>query len=373
MYIKSLVGLVAAGVLAQSALAAVAPLEVVPAAGATPAEFLLAATFPTTATYVCFRAEAPAEPVCTGDKVAVVDGKFPFRAKVYTGAPAGTTAVALVALKLTPGAKVAVADGNTTGEVAAGDSFAVAIPLPPAPIPFTPTPVTVVTPPVDPPVTGAIFQDGFETGTASAWSGTHGPASYAAAGCRSGTRCGAMTLPSGSDQFYALWSKVFTHSGPVLYASGWWKFPVGYDWSVHPKTSFPDSPNHKLMIFNTADSVGRMHVVLNGNGTSPILFITAEKTEPKPPGIVKYSNVHWPPDGQWHRVELQADRVSGDTSGRMRVWLDGQLAIDERGRICGTPCSPIVGMEIGAYVNQGSGPAQTFYVDDVLISGNPRS
>lgn len=219
-----------------------------------------------------------------------------------------------------------------------------------------------------------IFSTGFEESDPGAvWSYQKGRTSYPTTGCRSGARCGAKTLGAGSEQQSVFWAKEFNYSGPELYVSYWIRFPQGFTWD-----GARGSQSHfgKMLIVNTSDSVGRMHVVLTDKGTSPRFFITAERTDPKPPGIVRYTDEHWPTDGAWHHVEFEAARRPGDNGGRMRVWLDDRVVVDEKGRVCnpdGGPCSPVVNVELGAYYNQGSPKPQTFYMDDISVVAGTRA
>jgi hypothetical protein len=212
-----------------------------------------------------------------------------------------------------------------------------------------------------------IFTDGFESGSASAWNGKRGNDSYPTSGCRSGRACGAMTLAGGRDQQSILWEKQFTHSGPTFYASAWYRFPQGFTWDPGGQ---PWGLEHKMMIFYAGDAgVGRVLVNLRGSGTSPSLAIHFERVDPYPPGISARSDVRWPTDGAWHKLEVEIQRVSGN-GGRARVWLDGRIAIDQGGKVCGSPCSPITGAQMGAFSNQGSPVTQTFYMDDIVFAGS---
>lgn len=215
-----------------------------------------------------------------------------------------------------------------------------------------------------------LFEDGFESGSRSAWSHVDGPASYVTTECRSGLYCGAMAMVGGKDQQSIYWAKQVTHSGETFRASAWWKFPRGFSWDPGGQ---PWGLEHKMMIINTADGVGRVLLNLRGGGESPEIAVHFERLEPygdAPGPVSKRSGVRWPADGQWHQFEIEITRRSG--MGRAQVWLDGRSVIDEAGRVCGSPCAPIRDLQFGAFSNQGAPRAQTFYLDDALVSSVSR-
>jgi hypothetical protein len=211
-----------------------------------------------------------------------------------------------------------------------------------------------------------LFADGFESGSASSWSHVGGDASYVSSECRSGRFCGAMRLTGGRDQQSIYWAKQVTHSGEMLRVAAWWRFPVGFSWDPGGQ---PWGYEHKMLIINTANDVGRVLLNLRGGGKSPEIAVHFERLESLGQGVSKHSGVHWPPDGKWHHFEIEMLRRSG-TAGRVRVWLDNQLAIDETGRVCGSPCAPIRDIMFGAFSNQGAPKTQSFYLDDAEVVGS---
>lgn len=221
-----------------------------------------------------------------------------------------------------------------------------------------------------------IFSDGFDSGDARRWTATASaePITYPREGCREGrSPCGAMTLRANVVQQSVLWGKGLNHGGPQFYTGAWYRFPAGYSWNaapgwVDPETGQPRSTEHKMFIINVGDNVGRVLVNLRGNGNSPTLQTHFERLEGRG-GISKFSQTRWPTDGGWHHLEVLIDRVSG-TNGRARIWLDGNPVLDERGAVCGSPCSPVVDVAIGAFVNQGADRRETFLVDDVVLAGS---
>lgn len=210
----------------------------------------------------------------------------------------------------------------------------------------------------------SIFSDSFESGNGTAWHATKGQVSYPSQGCHSGRGCGSMTLSGGSPQQSVLWERNFRHDGS-FYMAAWYRFPVGYTWDPAPGAN---STEHKMFIVNVGDSVGRILVNLRGGGTSPTLQMHFERLENRG-GISQYTQTRWPADGQWHFLEMLVDRRSG-TSARAQLWLDGRSALDATGAVCGSPCSPIVGVQMGAFVNQGASRTQTFFLDDAVLASS---
>jgi len=220
-----------------------------------------------------------------------------------------------------------------------------------------------------------LFEDGFESGDARAWDGNLGHPSYSSAvelrppGQMS---CGGMTLIGGVAQASPYWSKAITYTGDVLYVSQWRLFPAGYSWSGTPAENARNNLHHKMVILDTADNVGRFHLNLSAAGPSDVLSPQFRPefeslTGPTPNGWLPK---RWPTDGQWHRLEIEITRIPG--SGRLRLWLDGELFLDKPGTTCGAVRSPIVRAKIGAYVNQGAADTETFWVGKVKLYAGTR-
>lgn len=211
------------------------------------------------------------------------------------------------------------------------------------------------------------FSDGFESGNAP-WDYVDGDVRYPTTGCRSGA-CGEMRMVGGRDQQSVYWAKNTSHAGESFYVGAWWRFPVGFSWDPGGQ---PWGLEHKMMIINTGNDVGRVLLNLRGDGLSPEIAVHLERLDSLGGGISKRSGVRWPADGAWHHFEIELTRRAG-TAGRVQVWLDGARVIDETGRVCGTPCSPIRDVQLGAFSNQGAPRAQSFFLDDARITGAPRT
>lgn len=204
------------------------------------------------------------------------------------------------------------------------------------------------------------------------WSGVRNDsqlgASWPVDGGRDGGPCVRFSLTGGRTQQSVFVEKTFNYNDSILYLSAWWRFPLGFSFTGAQGT---DSTEHKLFAVFTSDGVGRVLVNLRGSGTSPVLQTHLERLDPYPPGVSQWSSTPWPPDGLWHRVEVELLR--DPSVGRIRVWLDGRLVIDQSGRTCGPDRSPVTAVQVGAYSNQGSNVNQFFFVDDVTIGTEPRS
>ncbi len=206
-----------------------------------------------------------------------------------------------------------------------------------------------------------LFQNSFENNSIG-WTAFKGQATYPTIDCHS-SRCGQMTLRAGITQQSVFWEKSLNYSGQFFYAAAWFKFPVGYSWDPAPGFN---STEHKLFIVNTVDSVGRILLNLRGGGLSPELQIHFERLD-NSGGISNFTGTHWPADGKWHYLELLVKRQSGDAGGAA-VYLDGRNIFEKFGAVCGYPCSPVNGIQVGAFVNQGATKAQSFFVDDVILA-----
>lgn len=213
-----------------------------------------------------------------------------------------------------------------------------------------------------------IFTDGFESGNERAWTAAAGNRAIATGACHTGRFCGEQKMAAGRDQQMVLWERAFTHDGDTFYFSGWWRFPEGFTFDPGGQ---PWGYEHKLLIVNTANDVGRILLNLRGGGSRPEVAVHIERLEGLGQGVSKRSDVQLAPGGGWQHFELEVQRRSG-TANRVRAWLNGELAVDETGRVCGTPCSPIVGVQVGAFSNQGTPRAQSFFLDDILVSGSSR-
>lgn len=214
-----------------------------------------------------------------------------------------------------------------------------------------------------------IFRDGFESG-ATPWTHLVANGAVVTSGCRTGAKCIQMTLPGGGNNQGIFLEKdvVPDYAGQTFYMEGFFRFPAGYTWDP---SGAPLGLEHKMFIINTVSNVGRVLVNLRGGGNTPTLQVHAESLESLGNGISKYSTVKWPADDRYHRLGVELTRVPG-TSARLRLWLDNTLALDETGRLCGSSCSPIRDVWVGAYSNQGAPVTQRFYMDDVVLSASPR-
>lgn len=202
--------------------------------------------------------------------------------------------------------------------------------------------------------------NGFEPGNSN-WTASRGAVSIVSDGCLSGSYCSAHDPGTGPFQS-VLWEKLLQTQSTDLYFSGWWRFPVGYTWD---EVSAHNGLEHKLAIFNTPTQAnGRILLNLRGRGRQPALALY---TELSGGGINKRSDVRWPMDGRWHRLEVLAQRQSGSGS-RVQVFLDGAVVIDETGRMCGDPCERISSMQVGAYRNQDAPRVQRYWTDDFFAS-----
>lgn len=162
----------------------------------------------------------------------------------------------------------------------------------------------------------------------------------------------------------------------TFYVAARFQFPQGFNWTTPPGID-SYANEHKLFIIDTENSVGRILVNLRGGGLSPQLAVHTEKTGPylwkdsenqhaygPGSGISNWSDVRWPADGQWHDLEVEVERT-GRGSDRVRLWLDGKIAMDVIGRTCGESPSPIISYKVGAFFN-GAPPNDTrFRVTDI--------
>lgn len=227
-------------------------------------------------------------------------------------------------------------------------------PEPPAPPPPEPSPPTA---------SSVLLFEGFEKGDRGAFTGNTGTASYPSSDCRSGSRCGSMRVSAGATQSSVHWWRDFgQHNPSVFYMSAWWKFPA--DWTWDGAQSHGVSFDHKLFILNQVGNEGRLIVSLynkDGQISSSVGGTLPDRRY--------FSDLRMPRDGQWHRVEIEARR----TEGRVRVWLDGRLALDFSKPLCGAGgCRPLGQLEVGAYINQGAPVTQSFGLDDVEYRAGPR-
>lgn len=207
-----------------------------------------------------------------------------------------------------------------------------------------------------------IFLDGFESGNGSAWHATKGNVNYPNQDCKSGKFCGSMTMQAGVPQQSVFWERNFRTDKVDYFMSAWFKFPKDYSWNPAPGAN---STEHKLFIVNVGNDIGRILLNLRGGGTTPTIQIHFERLESFG-GVSQYTETRWPNDGQWHKLSLYVERKSGRDS-KVITSLDENEILNVKGATCGAPCSPVVGVQIGAFVNQGSTRVQTFYVDDVII------
>lgn len=216
----------------------------------------------------------------------------------------------------------------------------------------------------------SLFSEGFESGGQSAWSYVTPNGSTVSQECRTGRFCGAMQLTGGRDQQSIYWAKAVSYGGETFRASAWWRFPKGFSWNPGGQ---PWGLEHKMMIINTTNDVGRVLLNLRGDGESPEIAVHLERLDPYGPGqgISAKSGVRWPPDGAWHHFEIELQRRSGN-QGRVQVWLDDRRVIDVTGRVCGSPCAAVRDVWFGAFSNQGAPRTQTFYLDDALIAATSK-
>lgn len=216
------------------------------------------------------------------------------------------------------------------------------------------------------------FSDGFESGLSAwtAWRSDNAPGKQppvVSAGCHVGS-CVRFDLRGGAPQQSVLVERSLQLGGPALYASFWLRFPLGYSWDPAPGYT---GTEHKLLLVSVADGVGRILLNLRGGGATPELAVFFEQLE-NSGGVNVRGPATWPADGLWHQLELVVGRTSSATD-RVQLRLDGRTVIDTTGRTCGSPCAPVVGVQVGAFVNQGARVAQSFYLDDVVIgdAGSP--
>ncbi len=215
-----------------------------------------------------------------------------------------------------------------------------------------------------------IYRDGFENGGLPNWTYIAPQGSVVNTGCRTGARCLQMRVIGGVDQQSIFAEKdIPDHAGETLYVEAAFRFEPGFSWDPGGQ---PWGYEHKMFIVNTKNDVGRLRVNLRGGGISPTLAVHFERLESLGNGISKYSTVRWPTDGKWHKLGVEVQRVAG-TNGHLRLWLDNTLALDETGRVCGSPCSPVRDVQIGAFSNQGAPKTQYFWVDDAVVSASPRA
>lgn len=365
------------------------------AADKTPAlvagKYVLAATFPDGADYVCFR-PASGEQSCLSVRTPASGGAFTFGGAAYTGAPAAATSLAVLAADLTAPVRVTAVAGNAAGEALSVDAFVLAPPAKPKPAaPAIFVPVLAVTPPPPPPppvppqpTAGLIFQDGLDSGDQRNWDGKGGTPSVVSSGCHDGPNCVQMALHAGSwNESAYLWKDLGKTSIDFrgdYHAGVWMRFPPGFTWEESSDPRGGDE--HKVIIADLENCPngqmcpGRMLLTLRGAvPVNPTLAIYFESLEAygygNGNGVSQRSGVSWPNDGAWHHLEWEV-AARQTPHARVRVWLDDVVAIDATGRVCADTCAMIEAFKIGAFVNQGSKVNQSFFWDTFTLYSGPR-
>lgn len=144
-------------------------------------------------------------------------------------------------------------------------------------------------------------------------------------------------------------------AGREFYACVPFCFPVGYTWDCN---AHPEGMEHKLLVINTGNDIGRTLVKLRGGGPSPELTIYFEQM-----GLHDdlRSEFHWPTDGLPHTLEVLFSRT-GAPIDRVRMWLDGKVRLDKFSPTCGPIPSAVTSVQVGAYRNQDCPRDQAFAI-----------
>lgn len=187
-----------------------------------------------------------------------------------------------------------------------------------------------------------------------------------------------MLLAAGADQQSVLLEKII-NVPRNFYAKWTHRFPRGFSWDGRMGTDYPGE--HKLFIVDTEvdentgrKRPGRILVNLRGGGTQPELAVFFEQVETRGGVNVRGETPlsRWPQDGADHALEILVERTGGP-SDRVQLWLDGQIVFDVRGRTCDSPVPRLVTIQLGAFVNQGSRTAQSFYLSGQVVIAEERT
>ncbi len=187
-----------------------------------------------------------------------------------------------------------------------------------------------------------------------------------------------MFLSAGADQQSVLLEKIISIPRNV-YVKWTHRFPRGFNWDGKMGTDYPGE--HKLLILdpevdqNTGRKrPGRVLVNLRGGGAQPELAVFFEQVEERGGVNVRGGSAvaKWPQDGANHVLEFFAER-SGGGADRVQLWIDGNVIFDVRGRTCDAPPPRLVTMQLGAFVNQGSREAQSFFLAGQVVVAEERT
>jgi len=164
-----------------------------------------------------------------------------------------------------------------------------------------------------------------------------------------------------------------------IYVGAYFRFPIGFDWTT--PNGIPNWGNeHKLIIVNCTDGIGRVLVNLRGTGKSPTIAIHLERLNyqymdsenqhsyGQGIGVSNFSETRWPQDGTWHFLEVEVERTGG-LDDRVRLWLDSKVIMDVRGVTCGKWPSSIDGYAVGAYYNGAPANDTRFWVTGIRDDG----
>lgn len=271
----------------------------------------------------------------------------------------------LVILVLLACANVAPAETLQPGEMvtitcAAPPAPPVCTPPPPPP-PVEPPPVEP--PPAEPPATGLIFADSFSSGSGNGFDerafSAGATVSYVTEGCRTAPYCARITWAPNTNDQRAEHIVGIGLPMPSVYVGLWMKFPA--DYSFTKTTAAAQSTEQKVIILETPGN--RTFLNFRGGGTCATFATIVESA---PPDAWSNGSKCMPADGLWHFVEFQVDRVPNGGLGRIRAWLDGQVAIDVARATCSGACPNVNEVKVGAYLNGGT-KGQSFFIDGVAI------
>lgn len=231
------------------------------------------------------------------------------------------------------------------------------------PVASVPTPVV--------PVASALFSSGFELAD-TAFTGTRGGAAIQSADCKDGGRCARLdTAALTNDQTAFFYHSLGNQPYDSLYVGADFMFPKGFSFQpVQASDGRTQSNDLKALIFEVLpDSAGRGHrLFLNfkahgGDPSRGQLAALASASEDR----WAFASDDIVADGNWHRVEFEAQRKPNGVPGRFRAWLDDKLVLDDAYKLCLAECAPVGELKVGAYVNFATAQAQHWYVDNVVF------
>jgi hypothetical protein len=192
--------------------------------------------------------------------------------------------------------------------------------------------------------TGEFFSDGFESGDLSAWDGSTAGTGDSVAASTDTVVAGTYSLKAEVDNVPNAQARVFKDFAGQTTISA-----TAY---IFLDPAFSISGNVEVMYFTTPGQVLTAHI--KDDMTLNLWNDFA---------MENYSTATTISKGEWHALEMQA--VINGTSSEARLWLDGNLEIQQTGINLGT--DPITRFITGYHWSDPQDEANILYIDDATV------